>query len=104
MEETQRLEFGNRVAALALSNAGESIAAVVVGKQAEIYAWEAANPKNNLKPIHVESSDFAGPIQACLAFSPDGRQLAGSVFNTAWLARSGELVGKLHVWQTAKAD
>lgn len=102
MQETQRFEFGERVAAVALSNRGESIAVVVVGKQAEFYIWEAAQPKNKMTPIHVDASDFSGPIHACLTFSPDGRQLAGSAFNRAWLARSGELVGKLHVWKTER--
>ena len=103
MQETQRLEFGERVAELALSNGGESIAAVVVGKQAEFFVWETGAPKTKLQPIHVDSADYAGAIRACLAFSPDGRQLAGSALNTAWLARSGELFGKLHVWETDRS-
>jgi WD40 repeat protein len=100
MQETQRLELGNRVAALAVSNRGDRIAAFAVGKQAEVYIWEAARPQAKMQPIYVDTSDFSGPIQACLTFSPDGRQLAGSAFNTEWLARLGELTGKLHVWQS----
>ena len=99
MKETQRFELGNRVAALAVSSRGESIAAFVIGKQAEVYVWEAARPKDAMQPIYVDRSDFSGPVQACLAFSHDGRQLAGSAFNKVWLSRLGEPVGKLHVWE-----
>ena len=102
MQETRRLELGARVAALALSSGGENIAAVAVGKQAEFFIWESAKPPTKPRPVHVESADFSGSIHACLAFSPDGNQLAGSAINTAWLVRSGDLVGKLRVWQTEK--
>jgi WD40 repeat protein len=103
MKESQRLELGGRIAAVALSTDGKNIAAVAIGKQAEFYVWETTKPKN-LKPIYTDSSDFSGPatIHACLAFSPDGRQLAGSAFSAAWLSRAGDLVGKLHVWGTDK--
>jgi hypothetical protein len=101
MQESHRLELGERVAALALSAEGKNIAAVAVGKRAEFYVWEAAKPRN-MKPIHVESSDFSGPIHACLAFSPDGQQLAGSAINPAWHTRLGQLVGRLHVWEAEK--
>jgi RNA polymerase sigma factor (sigma-70 family) len=104
MRESRRLEFGQRIAALAVAADGKQIAAVVVGKQAEFYVWETARPSNNRKPIHVDAFDFAGPIRASLAFSPDGRQLAGTVYNAEWLARLGELIGKVHVWETPNPD
>jgi hypothetical protein len=59
--------------------------------------WETASA-DNLKPLHVDSSDFGGAIRAGLAFSPDGQQLTGTATNMAWLMRLGELVGKIHVW------
>jgi RNA polymerase sigma factor (sigma-70 family) len=99
MKETRRLEFGQRIAALALTADGRQTAAVVVGKQAEFYIWETAKPANNLKPLLADSGDYDGPIHASLAFSPNGRQLAGTVHNTDWLTRLGELVGKVHVWE-----
>jgi WD40 repeat protein len=100
MKETHRLELGGRVAAVALSPDGKNIAAVAIGKQAKFYAWPTAKTKKS-KPIYVDSSDFLGPVHACLAFSPDGRQLAGSAINMDWLTRLGELVGKVHVWKAA---
>ena len=102
MKETSRLELGARVAALALSRDGKNIAAVVVGKLAEFYRWDIAKPTNGMKPIHIDSSDFSGPIHACLSFSPDGQQLTGSAINAAWLTKSGALVGKVPVWETVK--
>jgi WD40 repeat protein len=99
MKETRRLELGNRVAALAISSRGESIAAFAIGKQAEVYVWETASSKDALQPMFIDKSDFSGSVQACLAFSPDGRQLAGSAFNKMWLSRLGELAGKLRAWE-----
>jgi hypothetical protein len=48
----------------------------------------------------VDPADYDGSIHAALAFSPDGQQLAGTVHNTAWLTRLGDLV-RVHVWETA---
>ncbi len=101
MKESHRLELGRRVAAVALSADGRDVAAVVVGKQAELHAWEAARPMKGA-PILVGPADLSGPIHACLAFSPDGRQLAGSAISTAWLLRGGDLVGNLRVWEAAR--
>ncbi len=102
MKEKHRREFGHRVAALAVSPRSESIAATVVGNLAEFHIWETAQPQAPSTLIHAETADFNGPIQACLTFSPDGRQLAGSVCNQAWLKRLGDLVGKLQLWEVDK--
>src|SRR5579864_136286 len=99
LKESKRLELGNRIAALAITADGKNIAAVVVGKNAEFYVWETASPANNMKPIHTDEYDYAGPIRAGLAFSPEGKQLSGIAINTAWLTRLGDLTGKLHVWE-----
>jgi hypothetical protein len=98
MKESHRIELGDRVAAVALSQGGKKLAAIAVGAQAKYYAWDGPTPKK-LQPIHVDTADYAGPVRACLAFSPDGRQLVGSAVNTVWLTRLGELVGTLHVWK-----
>jgi len=55
-----------------------------------------------MKPIYVDSSDYSGPIHACIAFSPDGHQLVGSAVNMEWLTRLGILVGHLYVWDYEK--
>jgi WD40 repeat protein len=102
MKERHRLELGGRVAAVALSADGKRIAAVAIAGQAKYYVWETAR-REKTKPIFVDSSDFDGPVHGCLAFSPDGRQLAGSAMNADWLNRLGELTGKVHVWTVEKA-
>jgi RNA polymerase sigma factor (sigma-70 family) len=99
MKETRRIELGTRIAALAITADGKRTAAVVIGKKAEYYVWETANPTNNMKPIHVDPYDYSGADRACLAFSPDGRQLTGSAISMGWLFQLGQLVGRLHVWE-----
>ena len=101
MRERHRLEFGRRVAALAVTADGRQIAAAVVGQRAEFYVWETAKAADRLKPLHVDAGDYAGPIHAGLAFSPDGRRLAGTAYNAVWLNRLGELIGRVHVWERA---
>jgi uncharacterized protein (TIGR03067 family) len=101
MKERHRLEFGRRIAALAVTSDGRQVAAAVVGQRAEFYVWETAKAADKLKPLHVDAGDYAGPIHAGLAFSPDGQRLAGTAYNAAWLNRLGELVGKVYVWERA---
>jgi RNA polymerase sigma factor (sigma-70 family) len=102
MKETTRLEFGQRIAALAVTPDGKQTATIVVGTRAEFYVWDTMKPANNLKPIHADASDYAGPIHASLAFSSDGQQLAGTACNSVWLTRLGELIGRVHVWETGQ--
>jgi WD40 repeat protein len=99
MQEAHRRELVGRVAAVAVSHDGKHLAAIVVGATARYYVWEAAKSEDDISPLAVDAHDFAGPVRACLAFSPDGRQLVGSAINLAWLARTGELTGELHVWE-----
>src|SRR5262249_5604004 len=99
MKERRRLEFGRRIAALAVTSDGRQIAAAVVGEQAGFYVWETAKAADKLKPVHVDAADYAGPIHAGLAFSPDGQRLAGTAYNAVWLNRLGELIGRVHVWE-----
>ena len=101
MTESRRLEFGHRIAALALTSDGRQTAAVVVGKQAAFHVWGTAKPATDMKPLHVDTADYRGPIHASVTFSPDNHRLAGTVHNTVWLTRLGELIGKVHVWETA---
>ncbi len=103
MKEAHRVELGARAAAVAVSPDGKKLAAVAVGKQAKFYAWDSTT-RQLPQPTLADTGDYSGPVHACLAFSPDGRQLIGSAINTAdWLNRPGRLVGTIHVWKAAKA-
>jgi RNA polymerase sigma factor (sigma-70 family) len=103
MKETQRLEIGARVAAVAIAPNGRTAAAVAIGKRAEFYVWQTTQ-SNPGKPLHIDAWDFSGPTRACLAFSPDGCELAGSAINSDWLSRLGVLIGKLWVWELDKPE
>ncbi len=99
MTELHRVELGARVGAVALSPDGKTRAAVALaGPQAKFYAWTAGARKEP-QPIHADAGDYDGPVHACLAFAPDGRQLVGGAMNRDWLNRLGELIGTLHVWR-----
>lgn len=99
MTETRRRALGDRVAAVAVTKDGAEIAAVAIGQQAKYYVWKSGDASADLAPLATDAFDFGGPVRACLAFSPDGRQLVGSAVNFVWLSRSGRLVGKVHVWE-----
>jgi beta-lactamase regulating signal transducer with metallopeptidase domain/WD40 repeat protein len=102
MKEARRLELGGCVAALAISDDGTHTAAYVLDKQGEVYVWDTAKPADEMKPIHTELADFAGPEAfASLNFAPDGKRLAGCAIHKKWLTRSGELIGKVRVWELA---
>ncbi|QEL15096.1 sigma-70 family RNA polymerase sigma factor [Limnoglobus roseus] len=102
-KEKQRLELGGRAAALAISRDATHVAAVVLGKQADFYVWATAWPTNTMKPIHTDADDFDSPtVTASLAFSADGKQLAGCSVNKVWLSRPGERIGKVRVWEVAE--
>jgi RNA polymerase sigma factor (sigma-70 family) len=103
MKETRRLELGGRVAALAISDDGARTAAYVLGKTGEVFVWDTAKPTNALRPIHTDVHDLTGSTSfASLAFTPDGKRLAGCAVNLAWLSgRGGQPVGKVRVWELA---
>ncbi len=101
LQSMDRLELGNRIAAVALSPDGTRVAAAAIGKQAEFYAWEKAKPANR-KLIHIDPANFASPVQACLAFSPNGQQLAGGAVSLAAQAKLPKVVGEVHLWECGK--
>jgi RNA polymerase sigma factor (sigma-70 family) len=103
MKENRRLEFGARITALALTSDGKQVAAIAVGTRAEFYVCHTATAAKQFKPLHTDASDYAGFIHASLAFSSDDRRLAGTVCNSVWLTRLGELIGRVHIWEASTA-
>lgn len=104
MKETHRRELGGRVAALAISNDGKQVAAYVLGKSGRVFVWNAGDPTQVLEPIHTDLVELASDQAfASLSFSPNGDRLAGCMGDRTWLARSGELVGEVRVWNLATA-
>jgi RNA polymerase sigma factor (sigma-70 family) len=102
MEESRRIELGGRVMAVAISDDGTHTAACVRGKQgAEVYVWETAKPDKAMRPIHTQPGEFGSEPYASLAFSRDGKQLAGCAIDKKWLQRDGKPLpsGQVHVWE-----
>jgi RNA polymerase sigma factor (sigma-70 family) len=99
MKEVRRVELGGRVGALALTPDGKRTAATVVGEKAEVYVWSTAKPTNTMRPIHTGSGTSDTAMIAGLAFSADGRQLAGFATDKVWLSRPGVLIGQVNVWE-----
>ena len=101
MKEARRVELGGRIMALAVSNDGKHTAAFVRGKQGgDVYVWETAKPTKAMMPIQTELADLGFEPHASLAFSPDGKQLAGCVIDKKWLPKP-PLAGKVRVWEFA---
>ncbi|HEX3151276.1 MAG TPA: sigma-70 family RNA polymerase sigma factor [Gemmataceae bacterium] len=102
MKETRRIELRGRIMALAMSPDGTLVAACVRGKQgAEFLVLEAAKPASAPKLIHNQQGDFSGEPYASLAFSADGKRLAGSAIDKTWpkSLRVRRLSGQVHVWE-----
>ena len=109
-KEKSRMTLTGRVAAVVVTADGKRIAAAVAAPlertenyDEAIYVWLAATPPAKLAPLfrHAAGGPFVG--QAGLAFAPDGKAIAAGFCNLTHLSRTGELIGKVRVWDlTAK--
>jgi len=65
--------------------------------------WETAKPDKAMRPIHTQPGEFGSEPYASLAFSRDGKQLAGCAIDKKWLqlAPKTRLSGQVHVWELA---
>ena len=114
MKESHRRELGGRVAAVAISDDGERVAAYVLGARGRVLVWDVAKPDTQPTVIHTEFDDLSGKSAfACLDFSPEGDRIAGCAGDQAWLEPSPvqddrndpdkddvrDLVGRVRVWE-----
>jgi WD40 repeat protein/serine/threonine protein kinase len=95
-----------RVAHLAFSPDGRRLAAVVsvkeAGKQRDaVKVWDAATGREALTipggPYRLAVDGLVGPTALGMAFSPDGKHLAASV----WLPEQGKQAAGVKVWDAA---
>jgi WD40 repeat protein len=65
--------------------------------------WETAKATNPPKPLYTQPPQPGAEAAASLAFSPDGKRLAGCVIDKNWLQLSSKnlLRGKVQVWDLA---
>ena len=105
-KEKARLNLGGRVAALAFTGDGKTVAAAVIGipgemsephYREEVFVW-AAGAKKKPEPIssHAAGGRFKG--FASVAFAPDGKTLVSAFANSSHLANLGDLVGKVRLF------
>jgi WD40 repeat protein len=102
MKEARSVELGGRVLAVAISDDGTHTAACVRGKQgAEVNVWETAKLPGTMRPIHTQLGDFGSEPYASLAFSADGKRLAGCAIDKKWpqLHPKTFVSGQVHVWE-----
>ncbi|OWK40768.1 sigma-70 family RNA polymerase sigma factor [Fimbriiglobus ruber] len=70
----------------------------------EIFAWDTAQPPAAPKPLSTRPAGGTFIGTAGLAFSPNGKSLAATFFNSDHLRSLGVLVGKLRVWDVTAPE
>ncbi len=111
-EEKSRVELRQRVQAIAVTADGTTCAAATIGPPAQkfyteqVFTWKTATPPHEPKPIALPRAGggetFSGV--AGLAFSPNGKSLAAAFCDFRLLVLSGQLVGKVRVWQLREPE
>ena len=113
MKEISKVSFDRRIIALAVNTDGTNVAAALIannqiegiGEPAYFERVHVWNPKTETKrPARLSVKDekaLGGPFAGIgsIAFSPDGKFLAAGFCNFTHLSRTGELRGKVRVWQ-----
>jgi WD40 repeat protein len=115
MKEKNRAEFKGRVVAVAVNRDGTRAAAAVVAAnpreesevptyREKVFVWDPRESPKDPKPLRVEAEKpLRDPFKGTgsLAFSPDGKMLAAAFCNKDLQSTSGELVGKVRIWELA---